>query len=62
VGRPITVRIERRDLPADDEGHDTTVKAARVDEDAMIGRLKDVFDAEEEVPEPDPEPAPEEAR
>jgi DNA polymerase III subunit gamma/tau len=62
AGRPITVRIELRDLPADDEGHDTTVKAARVDEDAMIGRLKDVFDAEEEVPEPDPEPAPEEAR
>jgi DNA polymerase-3 subunit gamma/tau len=59
AGRPVSVRIEVRDRPVEDEVH-----AARIDEDAMIGRLKDVFDAEEEAPEepePDPEPAPEPA-
>jgi DNA polymerase III subunit tau, C-terminal domain len=59
AGRPVAVRIELRDRPADEE----VVRASRVDEDAMIGRIKDTFDAEEEEsPEPDPEPAPEEAR
>jgi hypothetical protein len=57
AGRPIRVRIELRDRPEEDEVH-----AARVDEDEMIGRIKDTFDAEEDLPEPDPEPAPEEAR
>jgi len=57
AGRPVTVRVELRDRPADDEVH-----AARVDEDEVVGRFKDAFDAEEEAPEPDPEPAPEEAR
>jgi DNA polymerase-3 subunit gamma/tau len=56
AGRPVLVRIELRDRPEEDE-----VRAARVDEDEMIGRFKDAFDAEEET-EPDPEPAPEEAR
>jgi DNA polymerase III subunit gamma/tau len=57
AGRPVRVRIELRDRPAEDEVH-----AARIDEDEMIGHIKDTFDAEEDLPEPDPEPAPEEAR
>jgi hypothetical protein len=58
AGRPVRVRIELKDRGADDEVH-----AARIDEDQVVGRFKDAFDAEEEdSPEPDPEPAPEEAR
>jgi DNA polymerase-3 subunit gamma/tau len=57
AGRPVRVRIELRDRPDEDDVH-----AARIDEDEMIGHIKDTFDAEEDLPEPDPEPAPEEAR
>jgi DNA polymerase III subunit gamma/tau len=58
AGRPVRVRIELKDRGADDEVH-----AARIDEDQVVGRFKDEFDAQEEdSPEPDPEPAPEEAR
>ena len=63
AGRPVSVRVELRERPEDEE-----VKAARIDsgysEDQAIERIKSTFDAEdlsEPDPEPDPEPAPEEA-
>jgi DNA polymerase-3 subunit gamma/tau len=54
AGRPVSVRIELRDLAEDEE-----VKAARlesgVSEDDAIERIKDTFDAED-LSEPEPEP------
>jgi DNA polymerase-3 subunit gamma/tau len=61
AGHPVSVRIELRDRPDDEE-----VKASKVEtglsEDQAIERMKDAFDAEdlsEPGPEPDPEEAPE---
>jgi DNA polymerase-3 subunit gamma/tau len=54
AGRPVSVRIELRDLSDDEE-----VRAARLEsgpsEDQAIERIKDTFDAED-LSEPEPEP------
>jgi DNA polymerase-3 subunit gamma/tau len=54
AGRPVSVRIELRDLPDEEE-----VKASRVEsglsDDQAVERIKDTFDAED-LSEPEPEP------
>jgi DNA polymerase III gamma/tau subunit len=61
AGRPVTVRVELRDRPDDEE-----VKASRVaglSEDEAIDRIKDTFDAEDlSEPKPEETPEPEGAR
>jgi DNA polymerase III subunit gamma/tau len=54
AGRPVSVRIELRDLPEEEE-----VKASRLEsglsDDQAVERIKDTFDAED-LSEPEPEP------
>ena len=54
AGRPVSVRIELRDLPDEDE-----VKASRLEsglsDEQTVERIKDTFDAED-LSEPEPEP------
>ena len=60
TGRPLGVRIELREVEeADEAGTDAAARARPGNEESVIERIKDAFDAEDLSEEPAPEDVPE---
>ena len=60
AGRPLGVRIELRELEeAEEAGADAAARARPANEESVIERIKDAFDAEDLSEEPAPEDVPE---